>query len=128
MKRGHFVLLTMSCLVGVLTVATSDVAKFEIARAALGLLLVLVVPGFALVSAALPKSQFSFGEYLLASVGASLAISTTTAVVLGAAPVGLTRLSFSIVLGCCTVVLSIAAGVRWRIQNHPQGTNEVTSN
>jgi uncharacterized membrane protein len=133
MKRSHLVLLVASCFVAVLTVATSDVtrfefAKFEFARVALGLLLVLVVPGFALVSAALPKSQFSFGEYVLASVGASLAISTISAVSLGAAPVGLTRLSLSIVLGSCTVVLSIAAVMRSYAQSHPRETKGHASN
>jgi len=127
MKRSHLVLLAASCLVCVLAVAASNVANFEISRAALGLLLVLVAPGFALISAAIPKSEFSFYEYLLASVGASLAISTITAVALGAAPIGLTRLSFSITLGCCTVLLSLTATVRARIQNDSRRKDEDSS-
>lgn len=133
MKRSHLVLLTASCLVGVATLATSDVSKFEFGnyefvRVVLGLLLVLIVPGFALVSAAFLKSHFSLGEYVLASLGASLAISTISAVSLAAAPAGLTRLSLSIVLGCCTVALSLVAAVRSLIHNYPRWTNEDASN
>jgi uncharacterized membrane protein len=124
MSRLQSVLLTMSCVVGVAIISTSDMETFKIARVALALLLVFIVPGFALVSAALPGRQLSPGEYALSSVGASIAISVATAVALGAAPVGLTKLSFSIALGSCTLVFSIAAALRSRGHKGSRATSE----
>jgi uncharacterized membrane protein len=106
-------LLVASCVVGILSVVTSEVAALRVARIVPGLLIVFIVSGFALVSAVFPERQFTFIEYLLASVGASLAISTTASVALAAAPVGLTRLSFSIALGGCTLILSATSW--WRM-------------
>jgi uncharacterized membrane protein len=114
MTRSRFCLLSVSCVVGFLDVAASDLTRFQTVRGVLGLLMVLAIPGFALVSAAFPKGQFSCGEWLLASVGASLVISTVSSVALGAAPIGLSRLSFSLVLGICTLVFSITALMRAR--------------
>ena len=114
MTRTHLSLLAASCGVGVLNVAMSEIATFQIVRVVLGLLIVFFVPGFALISAVLPGRQFSLSEYLLAGIGASLAMSTTAAVALGAAPIGLSRLSFSVVLGYCTLILSIIAALRAR--------------
>ena len=128
MTRTHLSLLAASCGVGVLNVAMSEIATFQIVRVVLGLLIVFFVPGFALVSAALPEQQFSLGDYLLASVGASLAMSTTAAVALGAAPIGLSRLSFSVVLGSCTLILSIIAALRTRVHNDPRRKIEDLSN
>jgi uncharacterized membrane protein len=110
--RSRYVLLTLSCVVGILSVVTSKVATLHDARLLPGLLLVLIVPGFALVTAVVPQRHHTYAEYLLASVGASIAISTVAAVAVAAAPVGLTRLSFSIVLGSCTLILSVIAAVR----------------
>jgi uncharacterized membrane protein len=123
MKRNHLSLLAGSCVVGILTVAMADITAFQIVRVVLGLLLAFIVPGFVLVSAVLPERQFSLGEYLLASVGASLAMSTTAAVALGAAPIGLSRLSFSVVLGSCTLILSIIAALRAHVHNDPRRNN-----
>jgi uncharacterized membrane protein len=128
MTRLHLLLLAVSCAVGVLAISTADIAMFQIARVALGLLIVFVVPGFALVSAALPKRQLSPGEYVLSTLGASLAVSSTAAVALGAAPVGLSKLSFSVALGCCTLLFSLTAVVRARVHNVPRGTSEDISN
>jgi uncharacterized membrane protein len=133
MKRSQLILLIVSCFIGVAAVATSDLtriefANFDFVRVVLGLLLVFVAPGFALVSAVISKSQFSYGECALASLGTSLAISTISAVALAASPAGVTRLSLSIVLGCCTVVLSLVAVVRSLIHNYPRWTNEDAPN
>jgi uncharacterized membrane protein len=117
MTRTHSSLLAMSCIVSIITAAISDIAGFQIVRIVLGLLIVLLLPGFALVSAVVAERQFSASEYLLASVGASLAISTVAAVALGAAPIGLTRLSFSIVLGGCTLILSAIVVLRARFSD-----------
>jgi uncharacterized membrane protein len=77
----------------------------------LGLLMVFVLPGFALACAAVPRYQ-SPVERLLATVGLSLAITTCTAVLLAALPVGLSRESLAVVLGGLTIALSIGAAFR----------------
>ena len=120
MKRERIVLLVGSCLVGLLTVATAYVAVPQAARIALGVLIVFVVPGFALVCSVLPERQFSRGERLLASVGMSLAVAISAAVLLGATPIGLSRLSLAVVLGACTVIFSCWAVYRARGGYYPQ--------
>jgi uncharacterized membrane protein len=84
----------------------------------LGLLMVFVLPGYALACAALPQHQ-SPVERLLATVGLSLAITTCTAVLLAALPVGLSRESFAVVLGGLTIALSICAAFRTRSNTRP---------
>jgi len=124
MKRNHLSLLAGSCVVGILTASMSDIRAFQIVRIVLGLLIVFIVPGSALVSAVLDQRQFSLGEYLLASVGASLSMSTTLAVALAATPIGLSRLSFSVVLGSCTLILSIISALRARVHHDSRRKDE----
>ncbi len=114
MKRRRLALLVGSCLVGVLIVATANIAVPQVVRIALGTLIVLVLPGFALVSAVLPERQLSSAERLLASVGMSLATATCVAVLLAATPVGLSREPLAIVLGGVTITLSTVAVLRTR--------------
>jgi len=127
MKRKHLALLAGSCLVGVLIVATANIAVPQVVRIALGMLVVFVLPGFALVSAVLPKRQFSSVERLLASVGMSLATATCVAVLLAAMPVGLSREPLAIVLGGITISLSIAAALRTRPRNDRRGSRNSVS-
>lgn len=114
MTRTRLSLLAGSCVVGILNVAMSYVAMLQIVPVVLGLIIIFIVPGFALICAILPQRLLSRTEELLASVGASVAVSTTAAVALGAAPVGLTRLSFSVVLGIFTLTFSIIAALSGR--------------
>jgi uncharacterized membrane protein len=129
MTRTYSSLLAAACGIGALNAAMSDTATFQIVRVVLGLLIVFFIPGFAFVSAVLPERQFSLGECLLASVGASVAMSTAAAVALGAAPIGLSRISFSVVLGSCTLILSITAVLRARYprRNHEDRPKNVES-
>jgi uncharacterized membrane protein len=76
------------------------------------LLIVFILPGFAVVCAALPKGQLAFEERLVASLGISLAIAICAALLLAAAPIGLSRESFAVVLGGSTVLVSLCAGIR----------------
>src|SRR5664280_2434274 len=128
MKGRRHSLLLGSCVVGILTVGTSYIEVPQIVRVVLGLLIVFVVTGFALVSAIFPEPQFSMGEYLLASIGMSLAMATAAAVALGAAPIGLSRQSFAVVLGSCTLILSIFAVFRGRAGNYSHGKSQDASN
>lgn len=115
MTRLRLCLLVGSCVTGILVVVISNIATIPVARIVLGLLFLFFVPGFALVSAVLPGRVSSFGEELLADVGASVAVSTTATVALAAAPVGLSRLSILITLEICTLIFSVVAVLRARL-------------
>jgi uncharacterized membrane protein len=127
MTQGRLMLLAGSCLVALLTVATADIALPQVVRVPLGVLLVFVLPGFALVCAVLPMQQFSRGERLLASVGMSLALAVGAAVLLGAMPIGLSRLSLAVVLGGCTLMFSIYAVFRTGVGRHERRSHEGAS-
>ena len=101
-------------------------------RAALGVPLVLFLPGLAVVRvAALPWSLSraeallaSLGAALLASLGAAMALSVCASVLL-AATVGLSAASLALTLGAVTAAASALAGSRrslppaWRLVSAP---------
>lgn len=95
-----------------LTAAVASLAVPQAVRITLGLPMVVLLPGFAVVCAVLPDGQLSRGERLLASLGISLAIATCTAVLLAATPIGLSRGSFAAVLGGGTAMVCIYAWFR----------------
>jgi hypothetical protein len=111
-KRRDLLLLAGTCLAATLTIVTVYVATLQAVRVALGVLIVFILPGFAVVCAVLPARQLASGERLLASLGISLAVATCTAVLLGATPIGLGQESFSVTLGGSTIALSVVAGFR----------------
>jgi uncharacterized membrane protein len=127
MTRGRLSLLAGTCVGASVTVATATVVVPQGVRIVLGVLMVLVLPGFALVCAVLPERQLSSGECLLASVGMSLAIVTCVAVLLGATPVGLTRESLAVALGGGTIILSIFAGFRMRFSSDKRRSRQNAS-
>lgn len=112
MNGQRLLLLSGTCLAASLTVATANVALPQAVRIALGVPIVLLLPGFAIVCAVLPGLQLSGSECLLASVGASLAMTTGACVLLGATPIGLSRESLGVTLGGITIAVSIYAGIR----------------
>jgi uncharacterized membrane protein len=126
MKRGRLRLLVGACLVSSVTVATANVALPPAMRIALGALMVLILPGFAVSCAFFPDGQLSRDELLLASVGMSLAMATCAAVLLGAMPTGLSRGSLAAVLGGSTIVLSIYAGSGMRFGSGKRRSREST--
>jgi uncharacterized membrane protein len=79
-------------------------------RVVLGVLLVLALPGYAAVCALIPEREFSRGELMLASLGASVAISVCVSILLAATPIGLSKGSAAAVLGVGTAAL---AGYAW---------------
>jgi uncharacterized membrane protein len=105
--------LAGSCLIAVVVIATAGVDLPQALRVVLGLLIVFLLPGFALVAAVLSDGRLTRSEFLLASVGVSIAITICAAIVLAALPVGLTRDSIGITLGCLTVLFSLVAGYRF---------------
>jgi uncharacterized membrane protein len=115
MRPGRLTALAGTCLLASLTMATADITIPQAIRVTLGVLIVFLLPGFAVVCAVFPARQLSRGERLLASLGISLAVTTCTAVTLGATPIGLSRVSFAVVLGGCTLMVSIYAWIRARL-------------
>jgi uncharacterized membrane protein len=86
----------------------------EVPRAALGILIVFFLPGFAATCAVLDARRLSLTDRLLASLGISLAATVCAAVLLAALPIGLTRTSLSVALGAGTVIVSLYALFRAR--------------
>jgi uncharacterized membrane protein len=127
MRRRRLLLLASACLVATLTVATASVAVHQGVRIALGVLMVLVLPGFALVCAVLPERPLASGERLLASVGMSLAMATCVAVLLAATPIRLSRGSLAVVLGGSTIILSTYAGFRTRFWSDKRRSRQSAS-
>jgi uncharacterized membrane protein len=113
-KDERLPLLAGTCLAAALTLITAILALPQALRVAVGVPMVLLLPGYALVCVLLPGPRLSRSECLLVSVGASLAMTTCACVLLGATPVGLSRESLAVLLGSGTVTLSLVAGVRRR--------------
>ena len=114
MNRRRFLLLLGTGVAGALTVVTANVPVPHLLQIALGVLIVFVLPGFAILCAVFPGRQLSRGELLLASVGTSLAMTTYLSVLLGTTPMGLSQESLTVTLGATTIAASVFAGVRTR--------------
>ena len=127
MRRRDLMLLAGTCLAASLTIVTAYVATLQAVRIALGVLIVFILPGFAVVCAVLPARQLPSGERLLASLGISLAVATCTAVLLGLTPIGLGQESFSVALGGSTIALSVVAGFRLRLGHDGRRSSESAS-
>lgn len=82
-------------------------------RVAPGLLLALVLPGYALSRFVLPARRPT-GERLLLALGLSLALAVVTAVLLDRVSSGLSRESWAAALGAETVVCALLGGVSRR--------------
>jgi uncharacterized membrane protein len=104
--------IAATCLFALVTVVTARVPVPQPVRVVLGVPLVFLLSGFAVVCTVLPGQRLSWGERLLASLGLSLAITTCVAVSLAASPIGLSRTSFAVALGGITAVLSLCAWFR----------------
>lgn len=116
MRSRRLAALASTCLLALMTVATAGVGVWQPVRIVLGVLLVFVTSGFAVVCAVLPGGQLCRGERLLASLGFSLAMTTCVAVLLAATPMGLSTNSFAVTLGGLTAMVSVFAWFRTRRQ------------
>ena len=100
---------------GCLAIAAANLDVPGPVRVLLGVPLLFVLPGFSLVSAVTPGEELSGGERLVASLGASMAITACSAVLLGAT-IGLSARSAAALLGCVTIAASACA---WRRTSRP---------
>jgi uncharacterized membrane protein len=85
----------------------------QVARLIPGLVLTLVLPGFAVVDAVVSVKNMAFGERLLASVGVSIVITVCTSVLLDAT-IGLSQHSVAAALGAVTLAGCAFAWIRER--------------
>ena len=127
MRPTRLTALAGTCFVAFMTVATANIALPKAVQIMLGLLMVFILPGFAVVSAVLPPWRLSSGERLLASLGISLAVVTCTAMLLAATPIGLSRVSLAIAIGVGTITMSIYAWFRTRLAYDMQRSRESAS-
>ena len=114
MKRQRLLLLSGAGLAGALIILGASVPIPPPVRIALGILIVFVLPGFAILCALFPGPQLSGGERLLASLGISLAMTIYVSVLLGTTPMGLSQGSLAVTLGATTIAASVLAGIRVR--------------
>lgn len=113
-----------ACVVASLGVLGAIVGFPQGVRIMLGLLMVFVLPGFVALSACGSTLKLSWPEVVLASLGISVAMTTCVAVLLGATPIGLSRTSFAIVLGGVTMIGSIYALAKARLESDKRHRNE----
>jgi uncharacterized membrane protein len=120
-------MMTATAVVGLLATVVEEIGAPQAVRVVLGIPLVLVLPGFAAVCAAVPGRELSWGERLLASLGGSIAISVCVSVLLAATPIGLSKGSAAAVLGVGTTALALWAWVRTRRFFEEQGDGQVVN-
>jgi uncharacterized membrane protein len=112
MSIRHQRALIGTLFTALLVITTAIIPVPQVLRIAFGISIVFLLPGFAVTCAVIPPGKLSHGEQLLSSLGISLAMTTCTAVLLGATPIGLSRGSLAVALGGITVLLSAYAWFR----------------
>ncbi|RIK39969.1 MAG: hypothetical protein DCC55_16480 [Chloroflexi bacterium] len=87
-------------------------SKSMAAQVLLALLLVFILPGYAITMALLPRGEWGMVERLLLAIGASLATSILGGLVLHQTPWGLQASSWIVLLTATTLAASAVAWVR----------------
>jgi uncharacterized membrane protein len=113
--------LVGTVLAAALTMAAPFLPAGHVLRIGLGVLIVFLLPGFAVVSAVFPARPLSRIDRLVASLGISLVVTVGTAVLLAALPIGLTRDSLSIALGAGTAMVAACALLQAHSRTAHQG-------
>ena len=100
--------LALVALCGVL----AALAPAGIARVTAGLLLVLVLPGYALSAFVFGRGRLAVGELLLCTLGASLVVSALAGLALDVLPGHMGRSAWAILLSAVTVISLLGAVAR----------------
>jgi uncharacterized membrane protein len=115
MNRNAFDLVICSALAVVAMTVALLAPEIGLARAIVGVPLVLFAPGYALVAAAFPASRLGTIERLLFSLGASLALAGLIGLLLHWTALGMRPVAWAVALGNLTLVASLIALIRrWR--------------
>jgi hypothetical protein len=112
--------LLLVIVLAALAVAGVALDLHPLLRSALAIPLVLLLPGYGLVTALLPSLVLPAVERLLLAVGSSIAITILTGLALAGSGLGLSALGWALSLGLTTIVVS---GVAWarRVQRGIRG-------
>jgi uncharacterized membrane protein len=97
---------------GAAGVVSAALSLHPMLRFALGVPLVLFVPGYALAALFVPNRVGRVPEQVLMSAGLSLATVAVLGVLLNALGAGLSRETWGVALGVITIVAAIGAGMR----------------
>jgi uncharacterized membrane protein len=113
MRPGGLGVLSATSVCAFMATVIECVAIPQAARIIPGLLLVFLLPGFAVVRAVVSARSMDMGERLLASVGLSVVITVCVSVGLDAT-IGLSQRSAAVALGALTLVACTFAKHRQR--------------
>lgn len=110
-------LIALALLAAGVALLTLLVVDLSIVQLAFGLVLALVLPGYLVTQALLPRSLIGLPERIVLSVGVSLAVAALGGLVLNLTPWGLERASWSLLLvGVCVFFFIIAVVRRaWEV-------------
>lgn len=133
MRRSHADLVITAALalaallVNVIGTTSADIAESPL-RIVFGLLLALVLPGYALAQAMFPSRILSLSEQLMLGVGLSLGSSVLGGLVLNLTPLGMNTSSWAVLLGGITLVACLAASyARVQLNGDPEGFGRPSS-
>src|SRR5512143_90654 len=104
--------IALALLVLGLALLTLLVVDLSIVQLAFGLVLALVLPGYLITQALLPRSLAGIPERIVLSVGVSLAVDALGGLVLNLTPWGLERATWSLLLVGVSVLFFIIAALR----------------
>lgn len=106
---GRRAMLWVSLAVAAAAIALSLLDAAAWLRAPFGLAIVTLIPGHALIEALDPKLRLGGMERFALAVGASIAVSLVTGLLLSASPAGLQAVTWSAGLGGFSIVACLAA-------------------
>lgn len=86
--------------------------KYPAVQVLVGLPLVLILPGYALMSLLFTRRTYTIAEKTLLTIGLSIVITVISGFILNILPMGLQTTSWAIALGSVTLILSAAAFFR----------------
>jgi len=103
-------------------IAAITEVNIEAARVVVGMLLALVLPGYAITVAVFPQHMRGGAERVTFSLGLSLVVAFLGGLVLNWTPQGLQATSWAVLLGSVTLAASIVAVARLWSGNREQST------
>ena len=110
--RWRLAILRAAALLSVVTALLAGTAPPMALRVPVGLLMTLVFPGFAVLSAAAPRLRLSIPERALATVALSICCDVCCGLVLGGTRIGLTPISVALALSLLTAGAASLASIR----------------
>ncbi len=124
MQRQPSDLIIVSIVTVICAATTLVMAASPVLRVIGGVPLVLILPGYAITAACLPRRSFGQAERLLISLGLSVAITILLGLVLYYAGISLQLRTWAIALASTTLV---ACGIAWRRRPAAEGESSPVS-